>query len=467
MIAKGKSISHGAAMIDYAAGRDKAQFLTSKFMNLDFEETFGIMPDNIWNSFRIHAMRHSPIKDSLMRFELAPSREESKGWTHEDWKAFLDEFIDALDSIGKVRSKGKNGKWNEIPVKPTNIRNSQSIAYLHLNTDDNHLHFLVNRIDEDGNVNDDSFLLNRCFMAAQIINERRGWRSTLERSEEIKNSIKGTAFDVLKHLDDFSWPVFIKAMKENGVNVKTKCDNSGRVVNYTLSLEGSHSKYKASDIDRRLTAAHITDTWKQCHRELENTREQTAMDDASRRFHIVRIVDTDDNMERSDSSRHITDEHSPIKRTSKPEASSAPPKRADDSYDNIHHHFKFGFYECKFMMKRGIEDLINSEIALAVKEEIAGAENSDDYDADEYLHFLRDSFDFDSAFKMAAMLFIDYVDGATAMSNSIGGGGGSCTGGWGKKKDDEDDEKWARRCASQAVLMSKPWHIGRRRGRGR
>ena len=192
MIAKGKSISHGAAMTEYAKNRDKAQFLTSKFMNLEFEETFGIMPDNVWDAFKVHAMRHAPIDNSLMRFELAPAKEECKGWTHDEWKAFLDEFIAVMDSIKSVRFRDKNGKWKVTNVKPTNLSRSQAIAYLHLNTDDNHLHFLVNRIDEDGNLNDDTFLLNRAFQAAQIINERRGWKDTLVRSEEIKKAIRET-----------------------------------------------------------------------------------------------------------------------------------------------------------------------------------------------------------------------------------------------------------------------------------
>ena len=89
-------------MTEYAKNRDKAEFLTSKFMNLEFEETFGIMPDNVWDAFKIHAMRHSPIDNSLMRFELAPAKEECKGWTHDDWKAFLDEFIAVISSTWRI-----------------------------------------------------------------------------------------------------------------------------------------------------------------------------------------------------------------------------------------------------------------------------------------------------------------------------------------------------------------------------
>ena len=50
--------------------------------------------------------------------------------------------------------------------------------------------------------------------------------------------------------------------------------------------------------------------------------------------------------------------------------------------------------------------------------------------------------------KVAMLLFLNYVDAATAMSESYGGGGGPGTG-WGKDKD-EDELEWARRCAKMA-----------------
>ena len=56
--------------------------------------------------------------------------------------------------------------------------------------------------------------------------------------------------------------------------------------------------------------------------------------------------------------------------------------------------------------------------------------------------------------RMAILLFLNYVDAATTMAESVGGGGG-VESGWGRKKDD-DDEWWARRCAHKAVWLCKP-----------
>ena len=62
---------------------------------------------------------------------------------------------------------------------------------------------------------------------------------------------------------------------------------------------------------------------------------------------------------------------------------------------------------------------------------------------------------------VAMLLFMDYLDAATSMSESCGGGG-SPGSGWGRDKD-EDDRDWARRCARQANSLCKPIKRGMRR----
>lgn len=57
---------------------------------------------------------------------------------------------------------------------------------------------------------------------------------------------------------------------------------------------------------------------------------------------------------------------------------------------------------------------------------------------------------------VALLLFAEYIDAATTMSEACGGGGGSKPeSGWGKN-DDEDDLAYARRCLRMAHSMCKP-----------
>lgn len=448
MIAKGKSISHGAAMMEYAAGREKAEFLCANHMDLDFEETFRIMPDCVWASFKLNAMRHSPVKNSLMRFELSPSKEQSDGWTADDWKALVNEFMDVMDSITMVRVKDKSGKWKDIPVKPTNIKGSQNIAFKHRNTDNPHLHFLVNRIDENSSLNDDAFLLNRAFMAAQIINQRRGWQNTLERSEEIKASIKNAIYDVLRSMPEFSWKHFKQAMAAERLIVKEKQDRHENVVNYRVHYDGQKNSYNASAIDRRLTAAHIEATWKDIRGkyEMELLRQKSFSQAGS----IPESVFSDHN----GASR--TDEF-----FLRSECGKSQNEQNERAYydDMLHLHIKYRFHSCDVEIKRSAESLLRNEITKCFLEEKSSATG-------EYLAFLNEKFDLDKAFDIAVLLFVDYVDAATSMSDSIGGGGSTTTGDWGKK-DDEDEKEWIRRCACQAVKMCKPWYLNRRKGVGR
>lgn len=63
--------------------------------------------------------------------------------------------------------------------------------------------------------------------------------------------------------------------------------------------------------------------------------------------------------------------------------------------------------------------------------------------------------------KVAALLFVGYLDAATSIASS-GGGGGSPGTGWGKDKD-EDERNWALRCARMAKWLCKPMSRGRKR----
>ena len=65
-----------------------------------------------------------------------------------------------------------------------------------------------------------------------------------------------------------------------------------------------------------------------------------------------------------------------------------------------------------------------------------------------------ESVPFENVLNVAMLLFTNYVNAATSMSESCGGGG-STPSNWGKDKDD-DERDWARRCAQLANWLCKP-----------
>ena len=82
---------------------------------------------------------------------------------------------------------------------------------------------------------------------------------------------------------------------------------------------------------------------------------------------------------------------------------------------------------------------------------------------DEAIGTTDESVSRENVLNVALLLFMNYINAATSMSESCGGGGGTPSG-WGKDKDD-DEREWARRCAQLARWLCKP--IRRNKGHGR
>ena len=101
--------------------------------------------------------------------EVSLSLEETKGWTLKEWYdyaiRFLDEFKKQVQANeGKKRGKGK-----------FNLERAQIFACLHCDAKSGipHLHILINRIDLDGNLMNDSFIGDSAVKAAHAINIER------------------------------------------------------------------------------------------------------------------------------------------------------------------------------------------------------------------------------------------------------------------------------------------------------
>ena len=70
----------------------------------------------------------------------------------------------------------------------------------------------------------------------------------------------------------------------------------------------------------------------------------------------------------------------------------------------------------------------------------------------------------DNGLNVAMLLFMNYVDAATTVSESYGGGG-STPSNWGKDND-EDERERARRCAQHATWLCKPMGRSERKSKG-
>lgn len=399
MIAQGEAIAHGAAAIEYSMGKDKAQIVK-----------VNDLPDNIeplamWSRmmqlqhyFMKDKASHKPIERKALRFEISPTIEESKGWTLLDWLKLAEEFIRVLDSID-YRPSRKGSK-----LKPTNIKNSQYVVSLHIDSKSGipHLHIVANRVDNMGNTNDAHYIGERAAHVANIINERRGWVQSMQCREDNIRQISEDCLSILKAMTSFDWATYSRMLKAKGYDIQLKKDNQDIVRGYTIRKGNSIYKSSLLGNSRNLMPSKIEHTWSKLH--LQPTREQPLI-----------ITQKEDSKPRTNTPIQI-----------KPIISSA-----FSSYNIEVENQLF-----KFNLPQFVQEVFNREFADSENLNVADLT------------------------KVAALLFVGYLDAATSIASSSSGGGSPGTG-WGKDKD-EDERNWALRCARMAKWLCKPMNRGRK-----
>lgn len=410
MIATARPIAHGQAMTNYVTKDFRADIVKVNLLTED------LPPMGMWDEMVLHMNRfkqkfaRKPIDKTSIRIEVSPSMNESDGWELDDWRHFTEEFVDELDQVTKTPDdKHKN-------LVPTNIKNSQYFAALHYDAKSGipHLHLVVNRIDKDGNINDCHFIGERAVAAAQAINLRHGWKDPMEIRGEHLQQITDDCMDILKSLPRFDWTNYVSLLTRRGYKVKLQRDKENVVRGY--SIKKGNSSFKSSDLGkgRNLMPTKIEDTWKKLHPVQKPTAVQAPKP--------------------LDSKTPIT--HRPS--TAQASSSQAKPTATSNDYRQV---FLIDGKQVQLSIPERIYKELDSNIEVT--------ENSNATHGD--------------ILKVAMLLFLNYVDAATAMSESYGGGGDAGTG-WGKDKDEDELER-ARRCAKMANWLCKP--IVRRWKRGK
>ena len=402
MIAKGQSISHGSAMTNYATKHNRADIVLTR----NFDE--GLTPLAMWGAMEtIHQkyapkFRRKPVEKPTLRMEVSPSLEETKGWTLNDWfdyaLRFLDEFKkEVLTKDGKKKGAGK-----------FNLDRAQIFACLHFDAKSGipHLHILINRIDLDGNLMNDSFVGESATKAAHAINVERGWELPEDIHDAHIKEITDACYYILHGMARYDWDAYKQGLESRGYKVKEQRDKQGVLHGYTV-LRGN-SRFKSSILGkgRDLTAPKLEATWKKLHPVAPSVVKPSSN------------VGTSKTPERKPITERTSDRQSVAQ--TRPETPSVFRKvlSVDDENYSI---------------------TMPLEAYKAMKDAIEVPDNS---------------VPFENVLNVAMLLFMNYVDAATSMSESCGGGG-STPSNWGKDKD-EDERDWARRCAQHASWLCKP-----------
>ena len=418
MIARARAVAHGSAYTTYATLKRDAEFVCCE--NMAGDMTAAVTDDdldNIWMQFKYagdnYIAKGKAVSRNLIAMEVSPTKDESKGWTLEQWKWFAHRFIEEMD---KIEFRDKNGK---VSSKRMDLAHSKWIAMLHHDAKSGipHLHFMVSRFTIDGRINDTNLIGLKATMAANSINQSLGWKQSQEISAEHKTEIKDALYDILRNMNRFDWNVFLQKIKERGYSAELKKDSNGEVVGYRIKR--GNSKYNASEIGRQLTASRIEATWRQLHKDMEaetakrKADEQKARIEYAERHHFVcEPVSPDTKKEHFEFDRSIADGKEP-------------------------EHFTFEVSE-------NLVDAMCSSFKA-----------------------LEDEFEFvlEEVMEISLCVFFEIMSVPGGSGYSSGGGGGSNNDLPHKKKDDDDELLRAKRIA-RAVAKCCPRKIIRR-GYGR
>ena len=412
MIAKGQSISHGSAMTNYATKHNRADIVLTR----NFDE--GLTPLAMWGAMEtIHQkyapkFRRKPVEKPTLRMEVSPSLEETKGWTLNDWYDYALRFLDEFKKEVQTKEGKKKGAGK------FNLDRAQIFACLHFDAKSGipHLHILINRIDLDGNLMNDSFVGESATKAAHAINVERGWELPEDIHDAHLKEITDACYYILHGMARYDWDTYKHGLESRGYKVKEQRDKQGVLHGYTI-LRGN-SRFKSSILGkgRDLTASKLEATWKKLHPVAQSVVKPSS------------TVGTSQTSERKPFTEHTSERHSVAQ--TRPEAPSVFRKimSVDDE---------------KYSITMPLEAYKAMTDAIEVPDE---------------------SVPFENVLNVAMLLFMNYVDAATTVSESCGGGG-STPSNWGKDKD-EDEREWARRCAQHANWLCKPMSRSVRKAKG-
>ena len=412
MIAIATSVSYGGNYLRYSTRKEDADIV--KIHKLPE----GLSATTMWKmmeaaqlKFRAKLNRHRPLVNTLIKIEVSPSREETEGWTLDDWVKLSDDFIREFDAVDL------SGKTGRASAKSTNLQNSQYVVMLHHDSDSGilHLHITANRIDMDGHINDDHLIHERAMQAANKVTEDRKWVQAKTIQEQNIRQIYKDCISILDQMDSFSWEHYERDIRRKGYGIEFRRDSNNQITGYTI-LKG-HSRYKSSLLgpSRDITPSRILDTWKELHPARGPQWKPTSQPE------MPPVV--------TPKKKKITQP--------KPEEKKKPVMPA------------------KILQKITVNDKEYSvEIPETVfnffKENAVVPENTLRTEPE---HILQ----------TAILLFANFVDGATTIADNCGGAGSSATDDWGKKKQDEDDMAFAKRCLARAQQLHvrpprRGWH---------
>lgn len=270
MIAKAKAVAHGIRAMLYVSGESRNKKHPEKITRIcDNFMPQGLDATGIWTEMKFATMNHPNIRNNVIRMEISPAMEHTKNFTVNDWKQLWKDFAVAFDEQVIRDKDGKTVSDN------TNVSGSKSSVWLHEESKSGipHLHAIVSRVDEDGNINNDHAIHLRAQRAAEKVALQRGWTTAMHVHEDNIPEVSADCIEVLRGMSSWSWEDYTRRLATKGYKLYQRKDKEGLIRGYVL-IKGN-AKYKASELGkgRNLTASRLRQTWERLHLEQVKQKE--------------------------------------------------------------------------------------------------------------------------------------------------------------------------------------------------
>lgn len=204
--------------------------------------------------------------------EISPAMEHTEDFTLDDWRQLWYDFAAAFDEQ-EIRDKDGN-----VVSPRTNVSGSKSSVWLHEESKSGipHLHAIVCRVDEDGNINNDHAIHLRAQRAAEKVARQRGWTTAMHIHEANIPQVSADCMEALRKLDEWSWDGYKELLAAKGYDLYLRKDKKDVIRGYVLCK--GNTRFKASELGkgRNLTASRIRQTWEKLHPEQDKQKAKQA-----------------------------------------------------------------------------------------------------------------------------------------------------------------------------------------------
>jgi hypothetical protein len=127
------------------------------------------------------------------------------------------------------------------------------------------MHAAVCRYDENGEDNNEHQIKIRVQRAAEAVARNRGWKTAMERHDEVIKQANDACMQILKSMPKWDWDTYQSKLSSYGWDVNVMRDKSGIIHGY--SIKRGNTKYKASELGtgRNLMYSKLEATWRKLH----------------------------------------------------------------------------------------------------------------------------------------------------------------------------------------------------------